>query len=140
MVLGFQRRFAQYVREGSKTHSIREDKNDRWHPGVFVDAFVDPRQKTMERLIPSTPCIYTEPIEILPLNNRTRQTPERVEIRIDGHVLSADEMESLAWKDGFRLYDFPSHLYEMMRFWDGRIPFKGKVIHWKYPGPLKANA
>lgn len=133
MTMGFKRRFAQFVREGSKCHTIREDAGDRWKVGVIVDAFVDPRQKTMERLIPKTPCVRTERIQILPLQNRTPDFKERVEIRVDGHVLSADEMESLAFRDGFRSPDFPSHLAEMMEFWEGRLPFTGKLIHWRFP-------
>jgi hypothetical protein len=46
-------------------------------------------------------------------------------ITIDSNVLSSDEMETLARRDGF------TSLFHMMQFWDGRLPFVGHVIHWK---------
>ncbi len=140
MVLGFKRRFAQFVRQGSKTHTIRDDVNDRWHVGCFVDAFVDPRQKTMERLIAPTPCVRTERIEIHihGAGCISKDQRDHYEVKIDGEVLSNDEKEALAFRDGFRgLQPFA----EMMEFWAGRVPFKGKIIHWKFPGKLvRANA
>jgi len=101
MVLGFKRRFAPFVEDGSKTHSIREDKNDRWRPGVIVDAFVDPRQKTMRRLMPPTPCIYTEPLEMIAINQSVVAV-ERIVLVIDGRRLDLDESNLFAWRDGFR--------------------------------------
>lgn len=136
MVLGFKRQFAQFVREGSKTHTIRDDKNDRWKVGCIVDAFVDPRQKTMERLIPRAICVRVESIEIRIIRHgpiqdyRIQDYRDNYEITIDGVSLTNDEKDLLAYRDGFRLPDNKSHLGEMMRFWDGRLPFKGKLIHW----------
>jgi hypothetical protein len=136
MVLGFKRRFAEYVREGSKTHTIREDAGDRWKVGKMVDAFVDPRQKTMERLMPSTPCVKVEEIEIHIhgagcVSNDYR---DHYEIKVDGMPLGNDEKEMLALRDGFRSSDYRWHFIEMMEFWKDRVPFKGKIIHWKFPG------
>jgi hypothetical protein len=132
MVLGFKRRFAPMVRDGSKTHSIREDPNDRWKVGTIVDAFVDPRQKTMERLIPRTPCVKTERIFIRESN--LQSAPLRVSV--DGNPLGPDEIETLFYRDGFR--DKTGETFEATHqaaeFWEGRLPFRGKLIHWIFPG------
>jgi hypothetical protein len=123
MTLGFKRQFAPMVEDGSKTHSIREDLEDRWHPGVPVDAFVDPRQKTMRRLIPRTPCVKTERIVI-------SQRRYGVEVIIGGVKLDDSEKEAFAFRDGFRKQK--GHYFEeMMAYWKGQLPFKGKLIHWR---------
>jgi hypothetical protein len=153
MVLGFKRRFAPFVEDGSKTHSIREDKNDRWRPGVIVDAFVDPRQKTMRRLMPPTPCIYTEPLEMIAVS-QSLVAAERIVLVIDGRRLDLDESNLFAWRDGFRHepvagIDFsiddenPGYspktegCYAMMlQFWadlDRKLTWRGKIVHWRYP-------
>lgn len=49
-------------------------------------------------------------------------------IRIDGIALDASERESLARLDGFKTFS------EMMAFWDGRVPFKGHIVHWRRRG------
>ena len=132
MVMGFKRRFEQFVREGSKTHSIREDPNDRWRIGCYVDAFVDARQKTMTRLLPPMVVVRTERVEII------SQTGwhDGVAVIVDGIELSPDEKDALAFRDGFRDTAYDHHFYEMVEFWNGRMPFKGKIIHWKHPHPV----
>jgi hypothetical protein len=148
-VMGFKRRFAPFVEDGSKKHSIREDKNHRWRPGVFVDAFVDPRQKTMRRLMPSTPCIYTEPLEMIVVNQSVVAT-ERIALVIDGRRLDLSEADLFAWSDGFRHPAVPhfeaahadncyspdtSGCYAMMlQFWadlNRKVGWQGKIIHWR---------
>lgn len=128
LVLGFNTRFADYVREGSKTHSIREDAGDRWRIGCYVDAFINCRQKTMERLLPPCPVIRTESIEI----TSTTGFHDGVKVTVDGVELSMDEKNLLAFRDGFRSPGYTHQFYEMVEFWNGRMPFKGKIIHWIY--------
>jgi hypothetical protein len=149
MVLGFKRQFAPFVEDGSKTHSIREDKNDRWRPGVIVDAFVDPRQKTMRRLMPSTPCIYTEPLEMIAVNQSVVAS-ERIALVIDGRKPDANEADLFAWRDGFRHMDGEKYTtaicgcYAMMlQFWadlDRKLPWRGKIVHWKFSGTMRRKA
>lgn len=134
MVLGFQRRFAGFVRSGSKTHTIREDRNNRWKVGVIVDAFVDPRQKTMERLMLRTPCVKIEHIEISGFPDAGI-----LHVEIDGETLNQSEKDILFWSDGFR--DGPHSTAQAAEFWmdktaHGKV-FKGKIIHWKFPGAMK---
>lgn len=117
MLLGFNRRFAPFVEDGSKTHTIRAGK--RWRPGMRCDCYVDPRQKTM-RLLGRWPCVKVEPIRIT----------EQHTIIIYGQVLDFEECNALAWRDGFRDSGPAKAFPDMMEFWTGRLPFEGQIIHW----------
>ena len=72
------------------------------------------------------PCVKVEYVEIHP------PMGGRPQIFIDGQILSLDECEALAWRDGFRDDGFG----EMMHFWRGRLPFRGQIIHWDYRRPV----
>jgi hypothetical protein len=129
MLLGFKRRFAPYVEEGSKTHTIRATRKIPPRVGQMCHCYVDPRQKTM-RLLGRWPCVKVEEIEI--------DAPQEyhwteVEVTIDGVRLDMDECNTLAWRDGFRTRGREQAFAEMMDFWAGRLPFRGHVIHWKWP-------
>ncbi len=132
MLLGFKRRFARMVEEGSKTHTIR----DREPPevGETCHCYVDPRQKTM-RLLGRWPCVKVERITIAWVRNGPHREPE-VEIAISGLRLDSDELNAFAWRDGFRTYGRDGALDEMMDYWEGEeLPFRGWLIHWDYERP-----
>jgi hypothetical protein len=63
MLLGFKRRFAPFVEEGSKTHTIRAKRKIRPKVGEVCHCYVDPRQKSM-RLLGRFPCVKVETIDI----------------------------------------------------------------------------
>jgi hypothetical protein len=50
---------------------------------------------------------------------------ETIGVLIEKQRLSPDECEALARRDGFENFS------EMMKFWDGRLPFRGTIIHWR---------
>src|SRR6201992_1971719 len=112
MLLGFKRRFAPMILDGSKRHTIR-GKGRNWRPGIICDCYVDPRQKTM-RLLGRWPCVRVEKIQI-----------SDSFLLVDGRELSTDEKELLAWHDGFRrsgadsIQTYRSCFDEMMAFWIG---------------------
>lgn len=124
MLLGFKRRFAPFVEDGSKTHTIRGVRKIVPKVGETCHCYVDPRQKSM-RLLGRWPCVKVEEIHIW------ISTTGLVRVFIDGIELDAGEKNELALRDGFRT---PGKLpfAEMMEFWDGRLPFSGHVIHWDY--------
>ena len=62
------------------------------------------------------PCTKVEEIEI-----------SQWTVRVNHEILFADECQHLAKRDGFA--DFT----EMMKFWEGRLPFYGHIIHWRHP-------
>src|SRR4051812_18382725 len=92
MLLGFKRRFAPFVKDGSKTHTIRGyGKRRPWRVGDVCDCYVDPRQVTME-LLGRWPCIRVEEIQITAARN----------VIVEGVMLTQSELDALAWRDGFR--------------------------------------
>jgi hypothetical protein len=121
MLLGFKRRFASFVADGSKTHTIRAIRKNLPRPGEMCHCYVDPRQKTM-RLLGRWKCVKVEEIIV------TRYEL----VMINDQPLTVDECNALAWRDGFRSRGYEDAFDEMMEFWKGRLPFKGHVIHWKY--------
>jgi hypothetical protein len=126
MLLGFKRRFAPMVEDGSKTHTIRGTRKMVPKVGEICHCYVDPRQKTM-RLLGRWECLKVEEITI-----KLNDWIERVDVCIEGIALSADECNSLAWRDGFRTRGYEHAFEEMMEFWQGRLPFTGHVIHWRF--------
>jgi hypothetical protein len=128
MLLGFKRRFAPYVEEGSKTHTIRGYRLNPVRVGEICHCYVDPRQKSM-RLLGRSPCVRVQGIRIY----EARSTHSVV---IDGCELTDDEMNALAWRDGFRDRGPHYAFQSMAAFWDGRLPFNGVIIHWDYFQPL----
>ncbi len=131
MLLGFKRRFAPFVEEGSKTHTIRGERKIAPRVGEICHCYVDPRQKTM-RLLGRFECVKVEEISII--NGRFAG---RTEVQVGDEWLSPDECNALAWRDGFRSLGPEQAFAEMLEFWDGRLPFKGTIIHWKFPGARK---
>ncbi len=54
--------------------------------------------------------------------------------------LDYQEVELLAWNDGFRFDAKPAWAYPsthlMMQFWKVRLPFMGYIIHWSHSRAL----
>lgn len=128
----FQKRFAPYVEEGSKRHTIRARRKHEDKPGATMHLFTGLRQKGA-RLLGRFPCVRVESI-LITADHR---------VFVEGVELSADEKDLLAWRDGFRWdksqdgdvltakhYGCFERL--MMLFWSGRLPFEGNIFYWKW--------
>lgn len=126
MLLGFKRRFAPFVEDGSKTHTIRDRRKTRPKVGETCHCYVDPRQKTM-RLLGRFRCVKVDEVTIA-----FEPILETIVVRINGERLSLDECNGLGWRDGFRGRGLEGAFAEMLEFWDGRLPFEGDMIHWEY--------
>ena len=158
MLLGFQRQFAPYVEEASKTHTVRGVRKIHPRAGETCHCYVDPRQKTM-RLLGRFPCVRVQDITLWPRvsvgpPDFSELTGVLLRVAIDGVELSEPEVEAFFFRDGFRgpfedpprRHDYPiikdrrqalSVLYPAtaaaMRFWKARaFPFAGHLIHWEY--------
>lgn len=117
MVLGFKERFEKPIKKGTKIHTIREDKHDRWRPGVIIHFAKGVRTKNYVNFMMGE-CFLAQSIEII----RTSDNIAGTIVKIDGRKLTLTEIQKLAWNDGFEnLIDF------WMWFSQG---FKGKIIHW----------
>jgi uncharacterized protein YqfB (UPF0267 family) len=116
----FQPRFVPLILSGQKTHTIRAKRKRQTLPGDTLYLYTGLRQKGAQRLL-VTQCTRVQNIEI-------RDTKAiGFLIVIDDDWLSTDEKDSLALRDGFE------NQWDMLRFWDGRLPFKGDIIYWKSP-------
>jgi len=126
----FQRRFVPKILSGDKTHTIRGLRAHPDKPGNLLHLYTGLRQKGA-RLLMRVPCLRVEEIEIrreIALVDPPSGDAWSVNTVIVGGVrLSLDERESLARRDGFE------NFAEMMKFWDGRLPFRGHIIHWQFP-------
>lgn len=112
----FQKYFAPAILSGTKRHTIRATRVRRTRVGEMCHLYTGLRQKGAT-LLGRYECSRVEEIEIT-ADGR---------VIVDGIELSCDEKEALAVRDGFRL-----GFAHMLRFWRGRLPFKGQIIHWRY--------
>ena len=123
MILGFKKQFKEKILSGSKIHTIREDKNERWNIGRIIHFATGVRTKNYEQFYEDT-CKSVQDIEIW-YKNKDSDYPI---IIIDGRMLRVCEkkdweiLRELAANDGFESF-------EGFCAWFNK-DFKGKIIHW----------
>ena len=124
----FKKQFVAPIQAGTKKHTIRGERKDGRVPakvGDDLSLFCGMRTKGCFRILPGTgPCTKVERITIEDLNYHCDEMYTR-RVCIDGNLLDRSECQRLAQSDGFP--DFG----RMMMFWEGRLPFKGHIIHWR---------
>lgn len=125
----FRPRFVPYVLDGTKTHTIRAERKVEDEPGSTMHLFTGLRTKKA-RLLLRAPMVKWEPIVI---------DPAKRLIALSETQLREDEMNALAWRDGFRpewlgLKVSPFDL--MLEFWRDAHPhvarFAGRLKHWDF--------
>lgn len=125
MLIGFQARFAPFVEEGSKTHTIRAIRKIAPKVGEICHCYANPRQKTM-RLLGRFKCVKVEDIRIRKWGDLD------LKILLGGVELNHDEANALLYRDGFRDEDGRTAMRQARAFWEERLPFNGTMIHWKF--------
>lgn len=110
MILGFKLRFERPIADGTKVHTIREDKHNRWSIGRPIHFAVGVRTKAY-RQIGKGVCTSVQAIKI-----------DKPHVSIDSRPLTLDEVNELAIRDGFKDVD---EFFE----WFSQS-FEGKLIHW----------
>jgi hypothetical protein len=120
----FMPQFVAPIKKGTKTHTIRAPRAHPDKPGNVLHLYMGLRTRSVE-LIMRVPCVKVEDILIRERPSLSEDATDRFEVAIDGLGLEADEKEALAQRDGFKNFT------EMMKFWNGRLPFIGHIIHWK---------
>lgn len=113
--LNFKIMFRPKIESGFKRHTIRAERAIPIKRGDRLHLYTGMRTKAC-KLIFRTRCTRVQQIEI-----------REWCLKIDGELIFADECQQLAKHDGFENFE------EMMAFWKGRLPFKGQIIHWKFP-------
>lgn len=152
MLLGFKPMFAEYVSEGSKTHTIRAHRKLSPKVGELCHCYTGLRQrgpiiqklasgdvvrKKMSRLLGRFPLVRIQEIRIKLVQAGKHLA---LDIAIDGEPLSGDEAVALAWADGFRDGTRGTALQRMTQFWVEQHgvkakDFLGQIIHWSYKKP-----
>ena len=127
----FQKRFVPLVLDGRKTHTIRAIRKNPDKPGNTLHLFTGLRTKKA-KLLMRVPCVKVETIRI-----QDFAPGQDAGIWVDGIELSKDEREQLAVRDGFKPTPIKGGAqftawFNMLEFWDGRLPFEGHIIHWRY--------
>ncbi len=118
----FQRRFKPHVKSGRKRHTIRAKRKHPDRPGNPFHGYVGLRTKKAEKISTGT-ITKVEDIRIFEAPGETELDHYRV--ALEGVGLELDECEALAYADGFDSF------MDMMKFWEGRLPFNGDLIRWK---------
>ena len=110
MILSFKKQFVQPILDGTKVHTIREDKGNRWTVGKKIHFATGVRTKNYEQFMEGE-CIGLQKIRI-----------KNEGIYVSERRLNYIEAKQLAFRDGF------DYLSEFLKFFDR--PFDGIIIHW----------
>lgn len=121
----FQDRFADHIRSGRKTHTIRRNgKRRHAMGGDMLQLYVGMRTKQCHKIIADPICMFATPILI-------DIAPDRIRgIMIGGLMVTQRSLEAFARSDGFR------SLADMHAFWlrfHGATAFEGTMIGWEKP-------
>lgn len=157
-IYNFQQRFAPYVQDGSKPHTIRAIRKHPAHIGDTLYLYTGLRQSGAKRLIEPTPCTAVNTIFIF--NDGRIILVNAVYNAIDAQAFLEDhntqrkkflskyklltqiEKNKLCFADGFRYQDnFNSRCFELfIKFWKQthQLPFAGHIIVW-HPQPEKLS-
>jgi hypothetical protein len=126
MILGFHPQFVLKIKNGTKIHTIRQDKKNRWHDGMKIHFATGVRSKRYVQF-QSGKCKSTQ---IIIIKHRKGDFPQKgiwidgvLRFSINGVLHNGTEfMTTLALNDGFKNYD------DFFDWFDK--DFEGKIIHW----------
>jgi len=110
MILSFKPQFVEPILNGSKIHTIREDKGKRWTIGKKIHFATGVRTKNYN-CFKEGECIGLQKIIISPAY-----------IEVSGRILNYKEIKRLAINDGF------NSVKDFLEWFDGH--FTGIIIHW----------
>lgn len=116
MILAFKKQFVEPILKGSKIHTIREDKHNRWKKHNTIHFATGVRTKNYNCFNEDI-CYSVQTIEI----NRTYFKGAEIVI-VDNRILEDSEILRLAKNDGFKT---KNDFFEWFN-----TDFKGKIIHW----------
>lgn len=118
MILSFKKRFNPKILNGSKIHTIREDKSKRWSEGREIQFANGIRTKNYNQFHTGV-CMGVQDIAIVPKLGAVRV----VEDHRPGYMgIVQVDPKVIALNDGFE---------SEAEFWEWfKKPFIGKLIHW----------
>lgn len=127
MILGFKPQFKEKILSGSKIHSIRIDKNNRWKPGKKIHLATGVRTKNYE-CFKEDECRSVQSVEMKFFKSGL------ILIAVDGKLPLHREAATVFIKnDGFEFFDDFYNFFVKRR--DKKknfraITIKAKIIHW----------
>lgn len=116
MVIGFKKQFVQPILSGTKIHTIREDKGNRWKAGKLIHFVTGYKQFKTGK------CVSVQVVEITYHECIDPGEGDLFEVKIDGHVQNLAQIMRLCAFDGF------DTIAEFMDWFNK--DFSGKIIHW----------
>lgn len=117
MVIGFNKQFVQPILDGTKIHTIREDKHHRWKVCMQMHMATGVRTKKYKQFAKGT-CTGTRRINIYPSEKKVSIIINSTEEKF----FSKKGIETLAKNDGFASVE---------DFWEWfNKPFQGKLLYW----------
>ena len=122
-LLNYKQQFRPHIESGRKKHTIRAKRKRPIKKGETLHNYTGLRTKKAS-LINRVVCSDVEDITIQQGPNK-RFLPNDFRVFVGENLLDKSECEALAYADGFDSFA------DMMKFWDGRLPFNGDLIHWK---------
>lgn len=120
MILSFKGQFINKILDGSKIHTIREDKSNRWKPGMKIHFATGVRTKNY-KCFKTGVCTSVQSVRIIQGDlSKGRNSA----VIIDG-IDDADNIMWVSMHDGF---DDPLDFLQW--FSPNGETFVGKIIHW----------
>lgn len=111
-----------FIHHLPKIHTIRANRHSKWRAGMDIHFVINNRQKNRFQFAPVVKCISVQEIWILKFNE------DLFGVKVDGNMLTAAEVETLAVNDGFdNANDFYAYFFKTSPY---VVNFYGKIIHW----------
>ena len=123
MILSFKPQFISKILDGSKIHTIRADKHNRWEAGLKIQFATGARTKHY-RCFKEGVCTGVQDIKI-----KWSRKLRHIQIVIDGdkRLYNFEEKDQIAINDGFQYWN------DLLNFFFPNYrsgTFRGKIIHW----------
>jgi len=130
MVLAFKKEFVPKILNGTKIHTIREDKRKRWKVNSIIN-FVDEKNKEFE----IGNCLFIQDIQMSidrSIHSHSEEFKEYIIMIIIGSKIlrAGEETIQFILNDGFGSYqEFHDWFYPIIMK-SKNNSFHGKLIHW----------
>lgn len=114
MDLGFKPQFKDKILNGTKIHTIREDKHKRWKTGRKITFATGVRTKNRNVFLEGE-CTYVDRIAIF---------PHQKKVWMYSKPLNNDEIEILSKNDGF------DNVEDFWKWFEAKGANDYRLIHW----------
>jgi hypothetical protein len=134
MVIGFKKQFVEPILQGTKVHTIRDDKSNRWKPGMIMHMYTGGRFSKAYHQFTEKRCVSTQNIKISVVKASDVLGDDEhgyfICVKVDGIEINTFNLNKLSSSDGFDM------LGDFFAWWlplamkEPNKTFIGKIIHW----------